>query len=114
MYGLMVAFDPTRVPPVAGGHNEGLNFSNMVAESETTGDGDHGSGGGIGINMECWHCGGEHLKRNCPKRAKEKENNKKDDGGADDKRAEVKGGQLHTMFISLVDVQSGIDFSELW
>ena len=35
---------------------------------------------------------------------------KKDNSGADDKPAEVKGGQLHTMFMSLVNVQSGIDF----
>ena len=38
---------------------------------------------------------------------------KKDDGGADNKRAEVKGGHLHTMLTSLADVQSGIDYGEL-
>ena len=41
---------------------------------------------------------------------------KKDDDGADDKCAEVKGGQggqLHTMFTPSVDIQSGIDFIEL-
>ena len=54
----------------------------------------------------------EHLKRNYPKRAEEKKE-KKDDSGADNKRADVKGGQIHTMFTSLVDVQSEIDFREL-
>ena len=72
MHGLMVAFDPTRATPVSGGRNEGLNFGNVVVNSETTGDGDHGGDGGIGINLECCHCGGEHLRRNFPKRAKEK------------------------------------------
>ena len=112
MYGLMGAFEPTRATLVAGGRNEGLSFGNVVANSETIGDGDHGGGGSISRNMELWHCGGEHLKRNCPKCA-EKNKNKNDDGGADNKRAEVKGGQLHTMFTSLVDVQSATDFSEL-
>ena len=64
MYGLMVAFEPTRATPVAGGCNEGPNFRNVVADSETTGDGDHGGGGVIWRKLECWHCGGEHLKRN--------------------------------------------------
>ena len=45
--------------------------------------------------------------------APKKKKNKKGKGGANDKCAEVKGGQLHTMFTSLVDVQSGVDFSEL-
>ena len=58
----------------------------------------------------------EHLKRNIPKHAEEKKK-EKDNGGANYKRAdgkaEVKGGQLHTMFMSSVDVQSGKDFSEL-
>ena len=38
MYGLMVAFDPTRAAPVSGGHNEGLNFGNVAIESEITGE----------------------------------------------------------------------------
>ena len=57
------------------------------------------------------------MKRKFPKCAEEKEKNKKDDGGADNKRAdgktEVKGGQIQTMFTSLVDLTSGIDFSEM-
>ena len=53
------------------------------------------------------------MKRECPKRAEEKEKKQKDEGGVDDKRAEVMGGQLHTMFTSSVDVPSGTDFSEL-
>ena len=69
MYGLMVAFKPIRATPVAGGGNEGLNFGNVVADSKITGDGDHGSGGGIGRNLDCWNCGGDHLKRTFPKRA---------------------------------------------
>ena len=72
MYGLMLKFDPKRATPVAGGRNKGLNFGIVVTDSETTGDRDHGSGDDIGENLECWHCGGEHLKRNLPKRAEEK------------------------------------------
>ena len=49
---------------MAGGRNKGLNFGNVVADSEITEDGDHGGGGGIARNLECWNCGGEHLKRN--------------------------------------------------
>ena len=64
MYGLMVAFDPTRATPVDGGRNEGLNFRNVVADSEGTGDGDHGGDGDTGRKLGFWHCGGEHLKRN--------------------------------------------------
>ena len=71
MYGLEVASETTRATPVAGGRNEGLNFGNVVAKSKTTVDGDHGGGGGIGRNMEFWHCGGEHLNRDCPKHAEE-------------------------------------------
>ena len=37
MYGLMVVFNPTRAIPVSGGRNEGLNFGNVAAESETAG-----------------------------------------------------------------------------
>ena len=61
MYGLMVALDPTRATPVSRGHNEGLNFVNVVAESETAGDRYHGSSGGVWRKLECWHCGGENL-----------------------------------------------------
>ena len=123
MYGLMVDLEPTRATPVSRGRNEGLNFRNVVAESETTGDGNHGSSGGIGRNLECWNCGGDHLNRNCPICAEEKEKNKRDDGGANSKctevtgangkRAEVTGGKLHTMITSSVDVPSEVEFSEM-
>ena len=46
-------------------------------------------------------------------KARQRKERKKDDGGANNKCDEVKGEQLHTMFTSLVDVQSGIDFSYL-
>ena len=64
-----MVFDPRRAAPVAGVRNEGLNFGNLVADSKIVGDGDHAGGGGIGRNLECCHCGGEHPKGNCPKRA---------------------------------------------
>ena len=113
MYVLRVAFNTTRATLVSGGSNKGLNLGNVAVESETTGDREHGIGGGIGRKLECWRCVGEHMKRDCPKRAKEKENKQKDDGGVDDKRAEVTVGQLHTMFTSSVDVPSRIDFSKM-
>ena len=37
MYGLMVAFEPTRSTPVSGGRNEGMNFGNMAVEPGTGG-----------------------------------------------------------------------------
>ena len=117
MYGLMGEFEPTRVTLVARGRNKGLNFGNVVVYSEGTWNEDNGRGSGTGGKMEFWHCGGYHLKRNCPKRAEEKEKTKKDDAGVDDNGAdgktEFKGGQLHIMFTSLVDVTSGTDFSDL-
>ena len=76
MYGLMVEFEPTKATPVAGGRNEVPNFRNVVANSETIGDGDNVGGGGIGRNMECWNCGGEHMKRDCPRHAEEKQKTK--------------------------------------
>ena len=57
--------------------------------------------------------GGGHMKIDCPKRAEDKENNKKDGEDAENKRVEVTGGQLHAMFTSLGDEPSGTDFSEL-
>ena len=83
----------------------------MANNSKTTGDKDHVIGGVMGRKLEC--CVGEHLKRNCPKRSEEKQENKKDDSGADNKHAEVKGRQLNIMFTSSVDVLSGIYFSEI-
>ena len=53
------------------------------------------------------------MKRDCPKRADEKENKKKDGKDAKNKRAEVTRGQLHAMFTSLGDEPLGTDFSEL-
>ena len=73
IYSLMVAFDPMRETPLAGGRNESLDFGNVVNDFKGTGDGDHGSGGGIRRKLEYWHCGGEHLKSNFPKRVEEKE-----------------------------------------
>ena len=77
----MVAFEPMRETTVSGGRNEGLNFGNVVGESEGTGNGDPGGGGDKGKKLECWHCGGEHLKRNCLTRAEEEKKTKKDNGG---------------------------------
>ena len=37
MYGLMVAFDPTRATAVSRGQNEGMNFRNVTAEPGTRG-----------------------------------------------------------------------------
>ena len=42
MYGLMVAFEPTRATAVSGGNNEGIHFRNVAAEPGTEGDGEHG------------------------------------------------------------------------
>ena len=68
----MVSFEPTRATPVVGGHNEGLDFGNLVAKSEGTRDRYHVSGGGKGIKLELWHCEWEHMNINCPKRAEER------------------------------------------
>ena len=99
MYGLMVAFESKRATPVSGGRNEGLNFGNVAVEYKTTGDRYHGSVGGIRRKLECWRCGGEHVKRDCPKGGEEK-GKKKDDDVVNNKCAKVTGGQLHTMFTS--------------
>ena len=53
MFGLMVAFNTTRVTPVSGGRNEGLNFRNVAVKSKTTGVMNHGSGGSIGRKIDC-------------------------------------------------------------
>ena len=42
MYGLMVAFDPTRDTAVSGGWKEGMNFGNVAAEPGTEGDRKYG------------------------------------------------------------------------
>ena len=85
----------------------------MAVGFGTVGDGDHGGSGGTGRKLECWRYGGEHMKRYCLKRAEEKESKQNYGEGVDNKRVEVTGGQLHTMFTSSVDVPSGTDFSEL-
>ena len=54
MYGLMVAFEPTRSTLVSEGRNKGLHFGNVAGKSGTVGDGDHASGGGTGRKLECW------------------------------------------------------------
>ena len=46
-------------------------------------------------------------------KVRQRKKRKKDDSGADNKCAEVKGGQLHNISMPSVDVQSGIDFSGL-
>ena len=53
MYRLMMAFDPTRATPVAGGRNEGMNFRNVVADSEDTGTRDTGRVSGAWRTLEC-------------------------------------------------------------
>ena len=53
------------------------------------------------------------MKRDCPKRSKEKENKHKNEESVENKRVEVTGGQLHAMFTSLVEVPSSTEFSEL-
>ena len=58
MYEIIVEFKPTRDTLVYGGRNEGLNYWYMSVESETTGDREHSSGGGIGRQFDCWNCGG--------------------------------------------------------
>ena len=78
MYGLTVAFDTTRPTPVSGGRNNGMNFENVVVEPWNRGERDHGGGGGTGRKIECWRCGGDQMKRDCSKRAEDKENKKKD------------------------------------
>ena len=113
MYGLMVAFDPTRATAVSGGQNEGMDFGNVAAKPGTGGDGDHGYGGATARNIECWRCGGDHMKRDCPKRAEEKYNKKKDGEDANNKRTGMTGGKLHAMFTSLGDKPLGTDFSEM-
>ena len=53
------------------------------------------------------------MKRDFLKHAKDKENKKKDEGDAENKRVEVMGGQLHAMFISLGEGLLGTDFSKM-
>ena len=74
MYGLVAVFKPIRPTPESGGWNEGLNFGNIAVEPRTRSDRDHGGGGGgMGRMIECWRCGGDHTKIDCPKCAEDKE-----------------------------------------
>ena len=100
IYGLMVAFDPTKATAVSGGRNKGMNFGNVTAEPGTEGGRDHGGFSYTTRKIECWRCGGDHIKRNFLKRAEEKEKKKKNWEDGENKRIEVTGGQLHTMFKS--------------
>ena len=53
MYGIMVAFEPTRATPLARGRNKGLNFGNVVADSKDPGTGDTvGGDGGAGRKLK--------------------------------------------------------------
>ena len=57
-------------------------------------------------------CGGEHLKRDCPKL---KENNAAKDkvGETGDGKIKGKDGQMHAMFKSISKSTMVVDFSEL-
>ena len=76
MYGLMVAFDPTRATEVSGGQNKGMNFGNVAAKPITGGDRDHDGSSATARNIECWRCGGDLMKSDFPIRAEEKEKEK--------------------------------------
>ena len=82
----------TRATPVSEGHNEGMNFGNMAAKSGSVGGGDHVSGSGTVRKLECWRCGREHMKKDFPKRAKEKKKKRKYGEGVNNKHIEVMGG----------------------
>ena len=71
MYELMVALYPTRPTAVSRVRKEGMNFGNVAVEPGTRGGGNHGGDGRV-RNIECWSCGGDHMKRDCPKRAEDK------------------------------------------
>ena len=75
-----------------------MNFGNVAAEPRTRGGEYYGGGGATARKIECWRCGGYHIKRDCPKRSEGKENKKKDGEDAENKRVEVTVGQLHAMF----------------
>ena len=72
IYKLMVALYPTRPTAVSRGRNEGMNFGNVAVEPGTRRGGNHGGGDCRVRNIECWNCGGDHMKRDCPKRAEDK------------------------------------------
>ena len=66
MYGLIVAFEPTRATAVSGGRNEGMNFGNVAAKPGTRGDGDHGGGSATARKIECWRCWGGPYEKELP------------------------------------------------
>ena len=72
----MVAFDPTRATEVSGGQNKGMNFGNVATKPINGGDRYHDGGSATARNIECWRCGGDHMKSDFPKRAEEKEKRK--------------------------------------
>ena len=113
MYRMVVVFNPTMPTPVSGGRNEVMNLGNVAVEYGTGGDRDHGGDGGTGRKIECWRCGGDHMKRDCLKRTEYKKNEQKDEEGVENKCVEVTGGKLHAMFTSSVDEPPGTDFSEM-
>ena len=80
---------------------------------EPRGDRDHGGGSTTARKIECWRCGADHMKRDCPKRADEKENEKKNREDPKNKRAEATGGKLHVVYTSSGDAPLRTDFSEL-
>ena len=62
-------FNTTRPTPVSGGQNEGINFGKVAVKPRTEDDSDHGGGGGTGRTTKCWRFGGDHMRREFPKRA---------------------------------------------
>ena len=114
-YRLMGAFEPTRETSMAGGAQRRPEFRKRGRQLQRH------------RRQESWRwlrhrekTGVLVLWRGAPEKELPKASRrrkKKDDGSAKNRRAggktEVKGVQLHTMFTSLVDVQSGIEFSEL-
>ena len=91
MYRMMVAFEPTRSTPVSGWRNKGVNLGNVAVKPGYGRDWDHGGGSTV-RKIERWRYGGDHMKRDCPKHADEKENKKEDGEDAKNKRVEVTGG----------------------
>ena len=90
-----------------------MNFGNVAAKPRTEGEGKHGGVSATSRKIECWRCGGDHMKRDCPKCAQEKEQKKKDEEDGKYKRTKATEGQLHTMFTSLGEEQLGTDFNEI-
>ena len=62
-----------------------MNFGNVPAKPGTGGDRDHGRFSDTTSTIDCWRCGGYHMKRDCPKCAEKKEKKKKDGEEAENK-----------------------------